>query len=352
MSRPTPPPLPPGGHPPRPPAPQPATNPVPPHPAVAARRARLRRRTLLLLVTAPVVLALVVLGLKLAFLAPIASLARSDYDDGAHLDAAGTYGAQRTLNLVEPWKAHFNTGTANARSQDVWALYEAIDALNTAYELAEDEPPEVRCSIQTNLSVTYELSGDDDMQRAQEKAADLTAVEEAIAARDAGLPYDEDVLDPFGDGNEVDPDELRQDVQDWFEYAEQSYATAEQVRGWPDCEESEQTPEQEEQSAAAEQRLQDKQEQAQASQPENQDQAAEGAEGEGGEGDEQSEASGGDGGQGQAEREEQQRQQQLQEQNSEAREQADREEQEYRELYGDEPGAGDESGEGGTTKNW
>ena len=58
-----------------------------------------------------------------------------------------------------------------------------------------------------------------------------------------------DVYDPFGDGNEVDPDELRQDVQDWFEYAEQSYATAEQIRGWPDCEESEQTPEQEEQSA-------------------------------------------------------------------------------------------------------
>ncbi|WP_069387475.1 hypothetical protein [Cellulosimicrobium cellulans] len=307
---------------------------------------------MLLLVTAPVVLALVVLGLKLAFLAPIASLARSDYDDGAHLDAAGTYGSQRTLNVVEPWKAHFNTGTANARSEDVWALYEAIDALGTAYELAEGEPPEVRCSIQTNLSITYELSGDDDMERAQEKAADLAAVEEAIAARDAGLPFDEEVLDPLGDGTEVDPEELRQDVQDWFEYAEQSYATAEQIRGWPDCGESEQTPEQQEQSEAAQQRLQEKQEQAQASQPENQGEGAEGGAGDGGQGDEQSEASGGDGGQSQAEREEQQRQQQLQEQNSEAREQADREEQEYRELYGDEPGGGDESGEGGTTKNW
>jgi hypothetical protein len=346
---------PPWGHPPAPHGP----GPRPPQPAAALRRARLRRRTTWLLVTAPVVLALVVLGLKLAFLAPIASFARADYDDGAHLDAAGTYGAQRTLNLVEPWKAHFNTGTANARSQHTWALYEAIDGLDRAYRLAEGEPPEVRCTIQTNLSLAYEISGDDDMGFAQEKADELDAVEEAIVAREAGRPYDEDVLDPYGDGNEVDPDELRQDVQDWYEYAERSYATAEQVRGWPDCGESEQSPEQHEQSAAAQQRLQEKQQQAQESQPENQDGQGE-PEGEGGQGEpdqggEQPDAPGGAGdGQSQAEQEEQERRQQLEEQSSEAREQADREEQEYRELYGDEPGPGDGSGDagGGTTKNW
>jgi hypothetical protein len=343
MSRATPP-TPPWGHPPA------------PHPALSARRARVRRRTVLLLVTAPVVLALVVLGLKLALLAPIASFARADYDDGAHLDAAGTYGSQRTLNLVEPWKAHFNTGTANARSQDTWALYEAIDALGTAYELAEEETPEVRCTIQTNLSLTYEISGDDDAAHADGKAAELDAVEEALAARDAGLPYDEDVLDPYGDGNEVDPEALRQDVQDWYEYAERSYATAEQIRGWPDCGEADQSPEQQEQSEAALQRLQDKQQEARQSQPENEGEGGEGGTADGGEGTEQPDAPDGGSEQSPAEQEqqeEQERRQRLQEQGSEAREQADREEQEYRELYGDEPGTGDDPGDGdGGTKNW
>ena len=153
--------------------------------------------------------------------------------------------------------------------------------------------------IQTNRSLTYEIQGDGDMAYADRKAAELALVEEAIAARDAGLPYDEEVLDPYGDGTEPDPAELRQDVQDWYEYAEQEYATAEQIRGWPDCGESEQTPEQQEQDAAAQQRLQDKQQEAQDAQPENQDggDTSEG-EGDGSEGDEQSDASGGDGAQG------------------------------------------------------
>lgn len=347
----TPPPTPPG------PGRRPAV-----HPAAAMRRARLRRRTWWLIGTLPVVVALLVLGFKLTFLAPIASFAKGDYDDGAHLDAAGTYGSQRTMNLVEPWKAHFNTGTANARAGDSWATYDAITSLQRSYDLAEDETPEERCMIQTNLSLTYEISGDDDMAYGDGKAAELAVVEEAIAARDAGLPYDEDVLDPYGDGTEPDPDVLRQDVQDWYEYAEQSYATAEQIRGWPDCGESEQTPEQQEQAEAAQQRLQEKQQQAQDSQPENQG-TGDPQEGEGSEGDEQSEASGGEGSEGEgsegdqqseAEREEQQRQERLEEQNSEARGEADREEQEYRDLYGDEPGGGSGGGDGGSgsTKNW
>src|SRR5690606_26661391 len=62
--------------------------------------------------------------------------------------------------------------------------------------------------------------------------------------------------------------ELRQDVQDWYQYAEREYATAEQVPGWPDCGETERTPEEEEQDAAATHRLQGKQHQARDAQPE------------------------------------------------------------------------------------
>lgn len=327
----------------------------PPRPsgAAALRAARLRRRTWWLVGTIPVVVLLLVLGFKLAFLAPIASMGKDRYDGGDAATAADYYGIQRTLNIVEPWKAHYNHGTALARSEDEWAVYDAIRSLDTAYDLAENETPEERCMIQTNLSLSYEVMGDHDMAYADEKAADLALVEEAIAARDAGLPYDEGILDPYGDGSEEpDPEELRQDVRDWYEYAEQEYATADQIRGWPDCGESEQTPEQEEQNEAAQQRVQDKQQQAKDAQPEEQ-------QGEGSDGDEQSEASDGEGSedgdqQGQAEREEQQRQEQLQQQGSEARDEQERLEQEYRDLYGDQPGTGTDPGDGsgGGTKNW
>lgn len=343
-----------------PPAPPPGTRAPRPTGAAALRAARLRRRRWWLLGTLPVVLVLLVLGLTLALRAPVASLAKDRYDAGDTEGAASTYSLQRTLNLVEPWKAHYNHGTALARTEDSWSLYDAIRSLDRAYDLAENASPEERCMIQTNLSLTYEIQGDGDMAYADRKAAELALVEEAIAARDAGRSYDEEVLDPYGDGTEPDPDALRQDAQDWYEYAEQEYATAEQIRGWPDCGESEQTPEQQEQDAAAQQRLQDKQQQAQDAQPENQGggDTPEG-EGEGSDGDEQSDASGGDGAQGedqqsQAEREEQQRQEQLEQQGSEARDEQERLEQEYRDLYGDEPGTGSDPGDssGGGTKNW
>lgn len=343
------------------PPPTPPTGTRKPRPTgvAALRAARLRRRTWWLLGTLPVVLALLVLGIKLALLAPIAATGKDRYDGGEATTAADYYGIQRTFNIVEPWKAHYNHGTALARSEDSWALHDAITSLDRAYDLAEDESPEERCMIQTNLSLAYEIQGDGDMAYADGKAAELALVEEAITARDAGLPYDEEILDPYGDGSEEpDPEELRQDVQDWYEYAEQEYATAEQIRGWPDCGESEQTPEQEEQDEAAQQRLQDKQQQAQDSQPENQG-GGDTQEGDGSEGDEQSEASGGEGSEGedqqsQAELEEQQRQEELEQQGSEARDEQERLEQEYRDLYGDQPGTGTDPGDGSGsgTKNW
>ncbi|MCB7134977.1 hypothetical protein [Cellulosimicrobium marinum] len=347
------------------------------HPAAAMRRARLRRRGWWVLGTLPLVLALVLFGFKLALLAPLASFARHDYDDGAYADAAGTYGAQRTLNLVDPWKAHFNTGTALAAEQNTWSLYDATTSLHRAYELAEGETPEVRCAVQTNLALAYELTGDDELAQADEEAAELRAVEDALAARDAGQPYDEDVLDPYGDGTEPDVDLLRQKTQDWYAYAERSFATAEQVRGWPDCGESDRTQEEQDQAEAAQQRVEDKQQQAR----DGQDDAAgepppgggsagseggDGSEdGEGSDAGEQGEASDAEGdgqdgaegdgsggeGQRQAEREEQERQERLEEQNSRARDEADRQQQEYRDLYGDEPGGGSGSG-GDSPRNW
>ncbi|MBD5785814.1 hypothetical protein IF650_06430 [Cellulosimicrobium terreum] len=341
---------------------QPPVTPGPParYGTAAIRRARLRRRTWWLLGTAPLVLALVVVGLRLTFLAPTAAGARDDYDAGDAVGARTTYDAQKILNLVDPWKAHYNAGTAGAQTEDAWELYDAISSLSTAYDLANGESPEVRCQIQTNLSVAYELSGDDSASYADAQALELEAVEEAVAARDAGEDYDELVLDPDGDGTDVDVDELRDTMNSYYQYAQRDYATAEQVRGWPDCEDSEQTPEQQEQSEAAVQRLQDKQQAAEDSQSEeggsegSEDESDEGEGSEGSDGSED-ETEGGDESEGksQAELEEEQRQQELEEQDSAARDEQDQLEQEYRDLYGDESGGGGGSEDGGgSTKNW
>ncbi|MBD8080337.1 hypothetical protein [Cellulosimicrobium arenosum] len=326
--------------------------PLPTDAATHARKARVRRRTWWLVGTMPLVVVLVVLGVRLTFLAPIASSAKDDYDASDYQGAETSYEGQKTMNIVDPWKAHYNAGTAGAATQDSWALYDATSSLHTAYELAHDESPEVRCMIQTNLSLTYELTGDSDLAYSQDAAAELEAVEDALAAREAGQDYDESVLDPDGDGTEVDPDELRATADDYAQYAQQEFATAEQIRGWPDCAQSEQTPEQEEQDEAAVQRLQDKQQQAEDARPPEEGEG-DPQEGEGGE----SEDDGGESEEPQteAEREEQERQEKLDEQNSDAQDEQEELEQEYNNLYGDEPGSGGESGDdsgGGGTKNW
>ncbi|WP_265520122.1 hypothetical protein [Oerskovia flava] len=308
-------------------------------PGARLRTARLRRRRLLLGVTAPLMLVALVLGFKLAFLPVMASFALSSYEEGDFRRAASVYGSQRTLNIVEPWKAHFNTGTANLQDG---AYYDAITSLRVAYDHAVDAEPMVRCTIQTNMSLAYEDMGDSDMEYAEQVSAELEAVETALDAREAGLPYDERVLDPYGDGTEPDPDELRDRTQDWFEYAEQAYASAEQIRGWPDCED--QSEEEQEQNESALDRLEDKSQEARDSQPENDEQEEQD--------EEQKQDEQPDGGQSEEERAEAERQEQLEQQNSEARDEEDQLQQMLEELYGG--GEGDEPGGGGGdwTPSW
>ncbi|OCI32252.1 hypothetical protein [Oerskovia enterophila] len=309
--------------------------------AAALRSRRLRRRALLLLLSIPLLIAALVLGTKLAFLPVIASMGSDRYDAGDHSGAADLFDLQKTMNVVDPWKAWFNTGTARHRTGDD---YTAISDLHRAYDLAEGEEPMVRCRIQINLSIAYETSGDYEKTTADDYMAQKKALEEALAARAAGEDYEASVIDPYGDGTELTPEQVQDDATTWYSFAERSFATAEQVRGWPGCEDqSEQEKEQNEQSV---QRLQDKQQQAKDAQPQEPQDPQEGEEQE----QEQPEPD-----QSEEERAEAERQEKLQEQNSEARDDEDQSQQEYRNYYGgDEPagGTGEEQGGGGSAKNW
>ena len=333
----------PTGVPPRPGPPFPQTGrPGTRSPQRAAMRSRrLRRRALLLLLPVPLLIAALVLGAKLAFLPVIAHYASGRYDANDYTEAATNFGLQKTMNVVDPWKAWFNTGTARHRSGDDIT---AISDLHRAYGLAEDEDPMVRCRILVNLSISYETSGDFDQTMAEDYLAQKAALEEALAARDAGQEYNQFLVDPEGDGTDIDPQDLQDEATTWFSYAERSYATAEQVRGWPGCEDQ---PEQEkEQNQESVQRLQDKQQQARDAQPEPDPAAPETPEDQG-----EGEDPPGGADQSEQERAEAERQEKLQQQNSEARDDEDQSRQEYQEYFGgDEPAGG--TGDGGSSKNW
>ncbi|MBD7951441.1 MULTISPECIES: hypothetical protein [Oerskovia] len=317
------------------PAPRPGT--LSPQGA-AMRTRRLRRRALLLLLPLPLLVAALVLGAKLVSLPVVASYASGRYDAGDYTDAAASFGLQKTMNLVDPWKAWFNTGTAAHRAGDDTA---AISDLHRAYDLAEDEEPMVRCRIQVNLSISYETSGDYETIMGEDLLAQKAALEHALAARDAGEDYDQYVVDPYGTGEELDPQDLQDEAAQWFSFAERSFATAEQVRGWPGCEE--QTPEEKEQNEASVQRLQDKQQRAKDAQPQEPQVP---------QGDSQGEEPPPENDQSEQERAEAERQEKLQQQNSEARDDEDQSRQEYQEYFGGEDPADGSGDGGGSSKNW
>ncbi len=307
----------------------------------ALRTRRLRRRALLLLLPLPLLVAVLVLGAKLVSLPVVASSASGRYDAGDYTDAAASFGLQKTMNLVDPWKAWFNTGTAAHSAGDDTA---AIADLHRAYDLAEGEQPMVRCQVQVNLSISYETSGDHETSTGEDLLAQKAALEQALAARAAGEDYDQYVIDPYGTGEELAPQDLQDEATQWFSFAERSFATAEQVRGWPGCEE--QPPEEKEQNEASVQRLQDKQQRAKDAQPQAPQDPQGGAQGE----EVPPETDRTD--QSEQERAEAERQERLQQQNSEARDDEDQSRQEYQEYFGGEDPAGGSGDGGGSSKNW
>ena len=192
------------------------------------RRRRLRRR--LLLWTAPLWLAAVGYGWRLVGVPGTVAVARSAYDDGQFGVAATDYTALQHFPPVETWKAHFDAGTAEVRNEDVWGAY---DDLKAALTMA---PEDAACMVQTNLAIATEAAGDDAVDYAADDLAEATDVRAALAAREAGEPYDEAVLDPDGTGVEPDPDDLEDSSRSSSDFAATLYADATELRGRTGCE--------------------------------------------------------------------------------------------------------------------
>jgi hypothetical protein len=124
-------------------------------PTVEQYRRRLRRR--LLLWSAPVVLVVLLVALKLLSLPLFAALAQHSYDGRAYERAASLTEPLGVANLVEPWVHHFDRGTAYAQ---VGVLDVARDEFLAALDLAPEGDETVSCVIRTDLVLVIEAQGD------------------------------------------------------------------------------------------------------------------------------------------------------------------------------------------------
>ena len=136
-----------------------------------ATLARLRRRRLLLGWSAPVVLAAIVAGCLLLGTAFGNLLGRQDYEAVRYPQAAAQFQAQqRWTGFAEPWKAWFNSGTAEYRAEQYFRATEDLRVALVAVPVAEPldgapaetkDPQAPECRVRTNLSLAIEAMGDE-----------------------------------------------------------------------------------------------------------------------------------------------------------------------------------------------
>ncbi|POH58838.1 hypothetical protein [Arthrobacter glacialis] len=158
---------------------------------------RLRRRRKLLLASAPVALAALVVAVKLLSLPISAGQAENAYAAGQGEGTLKAGQAMGVLNMVERYKAHFAQGDGHVLRGDFVAAQEQFAA---ALDLA---PVNESCKVRVNLVLTLEKLGE-----AKEKAGDPASAQAlfaqgsdvvAQAPRDCFTPNSENNKDGEGD---------------------------------------------------------------------------------------------------------------------------------------------------------
>lgn len=124
-----------------------------------------RKRKLMLLWSLPIMLIAFLAALKLLSAVAINLAGTSAYDNANHNTAAERFHSLEFFNVVEPWKAHFNQGTAIYASGDFWNAKEQLEvALDLVPKAPQGEPPgKQECDVRTNLSLSLEGLGDEAM---------------------------------------------------------------------------------------------------------------------------------------------------------------------------------------------
>jgi hypothetical protein len=182
------------------------------------------KRKRLLLWSAPLMLIAFLAALKLLSAVALNAAGSSAYDNANYNTAAERFESLEFFNVVEPWKAHFNQGTAiYASGQFFQSTQQLAVALDLVPKSPQGEPPgKEECDVRTNYSLALEGLGD-----------------EAMAASDPAMGADyyaqaQDMLSGCGEGGgnggeeAQEAEERQQESQD---QAEEQQEQQEQEQG-------------------------------------------------------------------------------------------------------------------------
>lgn len=123
------------------------------------------KRKRLLLWSAPLMLIALLVALKLLSAVAVNMAGSSAYDHANYNTAADRFESLEFFNVIEPWKAHFNQGTAvYASGQFFQSTQHLAVALDLVPKAPQGEPPaKEECDVRTNYSLALEGLGDEAM---------------------------------------------------------------------------------------------------------------------------------------------------------------------------------------------
>ena len=156
-----------------------------------------RRRKRLMLVGLPFALLALLLAAKFASMLVIGNRTVATYTEGDYEGALNSAQQQKLVNLFEPWKAPYNTGTVYLQ---LGLNPEARLELEGALSLASGAD---QCPVRSNLAIAIERIGDAELAAGDPDAA-RTTWEAALAVLEAAPPEcpQSSSSDPMADTDE------------------------------------------------------------------------------------------------------------------------------------------------------
>lgn len=129
--------------------------------AFAEKLARRRRR--LLRWSLPVVVLAALLALKLLSAAGLNLIGTHSFERANYSTAAARYVNTQFLNIVQPWKAYFNEGTADYSAGKFFTAGQRLEiALEKVPKTPEEQPRGPReCAVRVNYSLALEGTADE-----------------------------------------------------------------------------------------------------------------------------------------------------------------------------------------------
>lgn len=122
-----------------------------------------RRRSRLLRWSLPVVILTALLALKLLSAVGLNLIGTSSYDRANYSTAAARYENTQFVNVIQPWKAFYNEGTAHYSAGKFFTAGQRFEiALEKVPKAPEDQPrgPE-ECAVRVNYSLALEGTADE-----------------------------------------------------------------------------------------------------------------------------------------------------------------------------------------------